>query len=94
MVFDFDKGLLLKLGAPAGGVEETTDKSILLAMRGRRILKKEEVEAVYGGSNPVFEHIQWPKTDLFGETANFYGFNSYFYVPDYVPLLLGVELID
>ena len=54
----------------------------------------EEVQKLYGAPVPRFEPIDWPKTDLFTDEAKFYGFNSYFYVMDYIPLLLAVELID
>lgn len=49
---------------------------------------------MYGGPVPKFDAIDWPTTNLSNDDVDYYGFNSYFYVYFYIPLLIGVELMD
>lgn len=85
MIFDFKEGILLKLGE---------NKEILVALRGRKVMSSDEIKKIYGEPVPIFKHVDWPYMSKFTDDVMYHGFNTQFNVVDYVPLLMGVELID
>lgn len=82
-IFDMDNGLVIKM---AEGQE------VVRAMKGFRILSKDEIISVYG-SPPIFKAYQWPNTsNITNNRGAYWAFFTYFDIPKVALVLSAVNL--